>query len=541
MFSFSRAIDVVSCLACGVVAYALSVHAGRIGFMPLDQSIVFDGGWRLLNGQVPWRDFMTPNGLVPMALQAGVFAVAGTSWSAYVAHAGVVNAAGAMLVYAFLRRAGLGVLPGVACSVATGAWLYPLMGTPYMDQHSLFFAGVAVAACWHAARGGGGRWWIGAGVAAALGILSKQIPALLILPLGGAAVFFGPPRRAVAGLAVSAATALAVVGLTLGLLVALGARPSDILEFGWRVPLELGRLRSDTAGALMPQAIRAIRKVMPFGYWYGFVLVGCSAAALVRRVIGLRAGADTAARECLAWFSSGLGLVAVTVVSCSLTDNDAPLLFGLLPLAMALLLLGFRRALVEPGKPPPGASTLVVRIMTAAFSLVLLVDATTGYVTWGLGRWAHEMNVTAATRAASVTGRRLSAAGFSVWAAPPHYESAAESLESVLEWFDRTPGNFLVIGDESILYGLTARPSPSPLLWFHPGLTFRESVPAVSRLERQVDEALVTYAVRWVVIPKNASWNGWYETSLKGLAARMANRPCEAVGAYRICDLASQR
>ncbi|MEX2660616.1 MAG: hypothetical protein WD227_01755, partial [Vicinamibacterales bacterium] len=109
-------IDTLSLVACALLAYGLNAYVGRIGYMALDQSIVFDGGWRLLNGQVPWRDFMTPNGLAPMALQAVVFAVGGVSWSAYVAHAGLVNAAGAVVVLLFLRAAGLGAWPAVATS-----------------------------------------------------------------------------------------------------------------------------------------------------------------------------------------------------------------------------------------------------------------------------------------------------------------------------------------------------------------------------------------------------------------------------------------
>ena len=46
---------------------------GRRGFMPLDHSIVFDGGWRLLSGQVPFRDFAAPSGLVPSAMQVPFF------------------------------------------------------------------------------------------------------------------------------------------------------------------------------------------------------------------------------------------------------------------------------------------------------------------------------------------------------------------------------------------------------------------------------------------------------------------------------------
>jgi hypothetical protein len=101
-------------------------------------------------------------------------------------------------------------------------------------------------------------------------------------------------------------------------------------------------------------------------------------------------------------------------------------------------------------------------------------------------------------------------------------------------------GNFLLIGDESILYGLTGRPSPAPVLWYHPGLTFRDTEATFIRLEQLFDKALVRHSVRWVVIPEHPSWIGWNETTLDALAAKLGNRPCERVGTYRICDVAAR-
>jgi hypothetical protein len=38
------------------IATAIGLHYAPMGFLPVDQSICFDGGWRILCGQVPLRD-----------------------------------------------------------------------------------------------------------------------------------------------------------------------------------------------------------------------------------------------------------------------------------------------------------------------------------------------------------------------------------------------------------------------------------------------------------------------------------------------------
>ena len=44
-----------SCLLFAI-GVGVNLTFGRRGFLPLDQSIVFDGGWRLVSGQVPFHD-----------------------------------------------------------------------------------------------------------------------------------------------------------------------------------------------------------------------------------------------------------------------------------------------------------------------------------------------------------------------------------------------------------------------------------------------------------------------------------------------------
>ena len=76
-------IDFALLLLVSVFGFALCWQIGRIGYLPLDQSIVFDGAWRVVSGQVPWRDFVTPNGLSPILMQALVFQLFGVSWATW--------------------------------------------------------------------------------------------------------------------------------------------------------------------------------------------------------------------------------------------------------------------------------------------------------------------------------------------------------------------------------------------------------------------------------------------------------------------------
>src|SRR5690349_18534714 len=70
----------------GVLAFSFVWvwEVGHRGLFMLDQSIVFDGAWRMVQGQVPYRDFVMPFGPVTFALCALMFRVAGVDFSTLV-------------------------------------------------------------------------------------------------------------------------------------------------------------------------------------------------------------------------------------------------------------------------------------------------------------------------------------------------------------------------------------------------------------------------------------------------------------------------
>ena len=174
-------------VALGLFAAAIELYYGRRGFMPIDQSVVFDGGWRTLSGQVPFRDYTTPNAIIPSLIQGLFFWVLGVSWTVYLVHAAVFNALFAMLVYILLRLCGGDRLTSFFYGALSAVVFYPPVGAPFHDQHAFFFALLAITL----AVGARDQTrslevqrvlWAAVPFALTAAALSKQTPALLAFP-----------------------------------------------------------------------------------------------------------------------------------------------------------------------------------------------------------------------------------------------------------------------------------------------------------------------------------------------------------------------
>jgi len=115
---------------------------GFLGLMPLDQSIIFEAGGRISNHKLPFRDFYFPYGLTPSLMQAVFFKILAMNWAAYVTHAAVINGCFGMMFFDCLRM----LLPATKkrnlfAGTLMAAWaFYPMTGTPFLENHSLFFA-----------------------------------------------------------------------------------------------------------------------------------------------------------------------------------------------------------------------------------------------------------------------------------------------------------------------------------------------------------------------------------------------------------------
>lgn len=158
--------------------FALCHFYGKFAFMPLDNSVAFDGGWRILSGQVPFKDFDLPGGLVVIYLQAFFFKVFGVSFSSYLFHSSLFNGAFAVMVFSILRKSGLSPWFSAFYGASSAVLFYPAMGWPSWDHHSFFFLAAAAFFLFFNQTESGYRAFAGL-CCLVLAFLSKQIPAVL--------------------------------------------------------------------------------------------------------------------------------------------------------------------------------------------------------------------------------------------------------------------------------------------------------------------------------------------------------------------------
>jgi hypothetical protein len=187
VFRYSAVYLVIFVFTAGVNQYY-----GYDGYMPLDQSMIYNGAWWLLSGQTPYVDFWTPYGTIPILVQAGIFRAFGVSWTNYVLQASLMTRFFATCVMFAGLRLGLtlsvaALFGAIACVIA-----YPPMSTPYVDNHAAIVSSLLVLGIVLGIMDADKRpmWWLLAPPLAIVAFLCKQSPTLFVVAFYGVAIFF---------------------------------------------------------------------------------------------------------------------------------------------------------------------------------------------------------------------------------------------------------------------------------------------------------------------------------------------------------------
>ena len=493
---------------------ALTWAAGCRGLFALDQSILFDGGYRVLGGQVPFRDFVAPVGPVSFWLQGALFAFFGVGWRGYVASAGLLDAVAAVLAFRLVRRS----YPGerwapLLAAVGTGVWFLPPSGTPWLDAVAFLLVLLAL----EAGLRGGAPATAACGALTVAAFLTRQNAGLAGLPVLFAtaiAVFSArripdPTRRFLqwtGAFALGAAAASAVFLIWLALAAEPGLFVRHVLEIpaeaGWeRLAERPGRFVVTLLTGAGPRPLRGLLllSVLP-------APVALLAPHRRRRLVPIA-------------LTGGLFLTQNLFLA---TSNNQPEIS--LPFAGLLLALGGRLAwglARETGKEGAGTgersgSRLLPRAVAATVALATVGLVATGVDT-ALSRRVHEGIGPKARFPGTLQVDRLEALR---WGRPTVLregwegrrggpstgtEVAATDVERLVELLRRRGEPFFVFPDWTLLYGVLGLPSPQPLLWFHPGLTYPRGGDA--GLDRWIVAELEDHGVTTVVL-EEVSWLG---------------------------------
>ena len=539
----------------------LCLHYGRIGYLPLDQSIVFDGAWRMFrSGQLPYRDYFTPSSLLPIVMQLVFFRVLGVSWFSYCLHAALMNGAFAALSFWLLRRWGCGRLPALAFAAFSAVVMYPPVGVPYGDQHSLFFVSVTVALTTAAIQTRNvalaKAFWASVPLAALAAILSKQNPGLLTLPLLVLGPLLAPPKERVRGLLWCSLGALFGLALLALLAFSLSIKGELAWYFFWELPrgTARGRLLADhlpefsnrtgklysalvAMGGLLllfvaglrgaPNSIGSRSRSVLFAF--ALALLVLLAAAMAHDVGSTRILVRLSAAACTLFFLTMLAAAVWTWRSNSpLSESLAMVASQRLPvlvLALGLVLIDYLFSLLTNNDAENCCAHVFVasgalyatlaaegsgRYLKRAASAVLLLalfDTTVFNLRTNAGRRVNDFRGPLHVVPGATIDPMLS---FMLYDAPklegyPHVEAA--DYRALLEFLRSHQGNFFLLGDSSILYALSNRPSLNPTLWYHPGLAMPlVGTPMFDWYQAQILSAIRDNHCRFLVVEDTHTW-----------------------------------
>jgi hypothetical protein len=554
--SARRSLELARLALLFVFGAAVALHFGRRGFMPLDQSICFDGGWRVLSGQVPFRDYTAPNGFTVHALQALFFAIFGISWFAYCLHAAVINGLFVVLVERLLALLGLERWAAGTFALCSAFLLYPPFGVPYMDPHAFFFSLAALVAAIASVNDENARaqrrYALAIGPLLALAYLSKQIPSIFFVPAVLAVPLFAGSclKKLYQWYALSLIATAAV-----GVIVALALRIDwALVDTYWRrLPTEEGARRLGyvpSASAVFTRFVQTLQQWPLRSPWMAVCIgVPCALTALV---VALRRR-DAAWRRPLGAALCALFLLLAGLAFVALTSNQkelgVPLVFASAGAAMASV-----TGLAELATQRFPRAPAFVRGFVALFAL-LAVDDTIRFTREVVStRVVDDVKFDVAV-ADAAAAELPSALAYLRWSVPRSVAYSPRELRELADYLRARDGNFWLLGDTSVLYGITGKRSIAPSLWFHPGLTLPSPLDAeFARYEQALVEHIQGGDVRTLVIEGEHTWIGYqlnpgerppkagYLTlaAFPRVAALVAERKVaeRTFGAFRVIELA---
>jgi len=484
-----------ACAAVTIFAGLFVWFAGHRGVFLLDQSIMFDGAWRVYQGQVQYRDFISTFPPLPFVIQAMFFRLAGVNFSAMVLGAAVLNAVATLCVIWLVHR----LVPDQRAiawiaGLLTAVWFQAPFGTLWFEQTAFCFNLLSLVLLLKSLdtrdpAAVGCR--VGAGVLLAASLLCKQNAGAEFLPLAlGVATLplLDRKRKALR----SALEVIAGIALGAGIFATWLWIFSSPSEF-WKEYVVMARqIGSDRAGL-----VGLLFAIFPLSMTWPFVIVamGIFAAAFSK---SRTASMPTAKRTLIVWLVVG-GAYYQNLFKMH-TDNEIENGVPFLGLIYGLSFAVFWKYAVL-------AETSRTDLLKRAF-FVGLACLVLGYpLLNGLNSaWNRSVQE---FEAGAVFNHQLKVPAMSrvLWGEPTRYgeRSTIEGtdFEALNAFLAETRANFFVFPDSTMLYALQGRVSPQPWLYFSPGHSFLiEDLPKV---DSAVVEALQKNNVRVIVLEKD-SW-----------------------------------
>jgi len=470
-----------------ILGFIETFPIGFLGIMPADQSMIFEAAGRIANGEVLFRDFSISHGMIPVYIQALFFKIFGLKWWVYVLQAAIFNGLFVILAYKMLDYFHPGKRKwNIFISIFSGWLFYPIVGTPYPENHSFFFGLLSVFMILLALKGKKG-WLYLAFPCFLLSFLSKPIPAVFfILPIA-VLVFYHPE------LVSKKSWIKLLIGLVLGLLPFIGflltVNLKSFFYYYYRLPSSMGYGR--ISQGFFFQILKKMAKGFPISIAFAGVL------SLVHLGMNLKNLRDKVNE--LVFLS--LGFVAVGLIFSLLTFNQIQNSFGILFIGYGLLI----PALIDYY----GSSLKLDKkniFIVAILLLTLGLDCARS-LSYNLRRIYNDMDFSF-----SSLKNYSKDLGF-FFQAPVdsqiNFQINFSDIDQLIKFLKTENQPFCYFGDLTILNPLLKNKSPFPIVTFDYGLTLpNKGTEEFSRFRENLQRSIIKNKAKYLIIENEVTWMG---------------------------------
>ena len=164
-------------------AIFVTYYYGYIGVFPIDSFLIYDAGYKILNGFHPFKDYWTITGPLLDYIQFIFFKFLGINWLSYVLHAASINLLLTLSLYYFFAKLGLNKFYCFIYSLSCSILAYPSIGTPFVDHHAVIFSLISVLFIILAIKHDFKSFWFLTSLFLFLSFFSKQIPSAYLMIL----------------------------------------------------------------------------------------------------------------------------------------------------------------------------------------------------------------------------------------------------------------------------------------------------------------------------------------------------------------------
>lgn len=151
-------------------------YTGSRGVFPIDSFSHFDSGYRILQGDHPFKDYWVVSGPFLDYWQSLIFLLFGANWQTYLLSSSILNCLLTLTTYFLFLNLGLHKKVSFFYAICFSILAYPSSGTIFVDHHSAFMSILALYVFIWAMIKDKNYFWFLIPLLVILAFLSKQVP-----------------------------------------------------------------------------------------------------------------------------------------------------------------------------------------------------------------------------------------------------------------------------------------------------------------------------------------------------------------------------